>query len=216
MPTPTHDRADREGQRIRAALVSLVAEHGYRATTLDQVLQLADLDLVRFHRHYADFDACFAAVWEGFKQQFLTATADAYRGATNWTDGMRAAAWAYCRFLQEDHDRARLFLVELNFANEVVQASRDVVMSDYTDLVHEGRHQRPEAAAVPRARAEAILGALWEGAVAAVQADNFDYLPSVIPQAMYLTVLPYLGAGAAQEELRRGPADIARYERGEI
>jgi hypothetical protein len=129
---------------------------------------------------------------------------------------MRDGAWAYCRFLQEDPNRARFFLVELNNAREIVQASRDVVMDDYTDRVHLGRFERPEAADVPRAQAEAIMGALWEGAVAAARADNLDYLPQAMPQAMYLTVMPYLGVQAAGEELARGPDDIARYQRGEI
>ena len=33
---------------------------------------------------------------------------------------------------------------------------------------------------------------------------------------MYIAVLPYLGLEAAEQELRRGPDDRARFERGEL
>jgi AcrR family transcriptional regulator len=206
---------DLERDRIRLALIALVAERGYLDTSLEAVLDRAGTDHAGFARRYRDLDACFAEIWEEHKQEFLRVTAKAFASRSRWRDGMRAAAWAFCRFLQSDPDRARFFLVDFYFAGEAVQASRDVVMSRYADLIDRGNEERPDAS-VPRAHAEAIMGAIWEGAVGRIRAEDFDGIPEAIPQAMYLTVLPYLGPEAAREELRRGPADIGRYRRGEI
>jgi AcrR family transcriptional regulator len=208
--------ADPERRRIREAFVALVAEHGYAATTLPALLERAGVDHAAFQRRYADLDRCFAEIWEDYKAEFLRVTAEAFENGTGWLEGMRAAAWAFCRFLQRDHARARFFLVELNFAGEDVRASRDVVMDRYADLIDRCNDGRSDGSRVPRAQAEAIIGAIWEAAVTRVVADEFDAFPEAIPQGMYLTVFPYLGLEAAQEELRRGPEDIVRYLRGEL
>jgi AcrR family transcriptional regulator len=216
MPTPKPDRADPDRERLRAAVVAVVAERGYRDTTVDAVLQRSGLKRAAFDRYYPDLEACFADVWEDAKAEFLRATGAAFENADTWREGMRAAAWAFCRFVQEDRRRARLFFLEFNFAGEALQASRDVVMREYADLVEGGNQELGSSGTVPREQAEAMVGAIWEGALTTVKAGTFDDLPAVIPQAMYLTVFQYLGAAAAQEELRRGPVDIARYERGEL
>jgi AcrR family transcriptional regulator len=209
-------RVDPERERIRAAVVSLVGERGYLGTTLDRVRRRADLDLASFRSHYADFDDCFTAVWESIADQFIERAAGAYLSGADWRGGIRALAWEYCRFLAEDQDRARVFMVEVAFGNEAVRAARDVVMERYIDLVHLGAGERPDAAGVPRTRAEAVIGAIWERVAVTVKAGRFEQLPEQVPQMMYVLVLPYLGAAAAQQELRRGPVDIARYERGEL
>jgi len=214
MPRTSHT-AESELRRIRDALVRLVADLGFRTVTLGSLLDAAGIEEAAFRRHFADLDACFVAVWGELTQEFLECTGGAFAAAEDWRDGMRAAGWAYCRFLQDDHSRAR-YLIELSFGSELVAASRDFIMNGYTELVHLGRFEREEAAGVPRERAEGIVGAIWERIAQTVMADRFEEFPAATVQLMYLTVLPYLGDAAAREELRRGPADIARYERGEI
>lgn len=206
----------RERERICKALVEVVAEHGYGQTDLEALLEHAALDQEAFDQHFSGLDDCFRQLWEDLKQEFLQRTADAYMAPGNWRDGIRAASWTYCRFLQEDPDRARFFLIEFTFAGEAVQASSHVVVNRFIELVHLGRYECTGAAAIPRTHAEAILGAIWMRVAAMVKAGAFAELPEQVPQLMYLNVMPYLGPEAAEEELRRGPADIASYMRGEL
>ena len=209
-----HD-SDPQRRRIEDALVAAVAERGHDGVRLEDVLASAGVGQKAFERRFVDLDRCFTEVWESRTGEFLEATGDAYAAAGGWREGLRAAAWAYCRFLQEDHDRAR-FLIDVAFANPLVQARRDFVMSGYAELVHLGRHERPQAASVRRPVAEAVVGAIWEWVAGSVRSGGFDQLPGEVPQMMYLTVLPYLGVEAAREELERGPLDIERYRRGDL
>jgi AcrR family transcriptional regulator len=197
------------------ALESLVSERGYAATTLDAVLERAAVDRATFDHHFQDFEVCYVQVWEERVGEFLEVTGRAFSAAGDWREGMRGAAWSYCRFLQEDRDRAR-FLIEMIYNSELVEASRDFVMSAYAQLVHLGCDEREEAADIPLATAEGVVGAIWEKVATLVLADRFAALPAAIPPLIYLTVLPYLGADVAEQELRRAPEDIARYERGEL
>lgn len=203
-------------ERIREALVALIGERGYSATTLEAVLECAAVDRATFEAHFSSLDDCFAQIWQDSTQQFVDRALAAYAAADGWREGMRAQAWEYCRFLQEDHSRARICMVEVAFGGELVQARRDVFMDAYVELVHLGRFEREEVADMPRARAEAIVGAIWERVAGTVKAGAVEQLPAQVPKMMFLAVMPYFGAEAAEEELRRGPEDIARYERGEL
>jgi AcrR family transcriptional regulator len=214
MPDPT--KAGLERDRICTALVAVVGEYGYPATTLELVLGRASVDHATFAKHFSSFDACFEEVWKGLAQEFVGRSLAAYAAADNWRDGMRAQAWELCRFLQEDHTRARICMVETTYATEMIRANRDELHRAYADLIHLGRTEREEAFQIPYAQAEGVMGALWERATKTVARGAFEDLPKQVPEMMYIVVLPYLGLEAAKEELRRGPGDIARYERGEL
>ncbi len=213
---PQAEEATDERTRLRAAFVDLVSERGYRATTLVALLERAGVDRAAFYRHYNDLEACFAELWEEAKAEIVAWTTTAFAAAPTWRDGMRAAAWKLCRWTQENPRRARLMFIELVFAGEALRASRDQTFGAFAQMVHRGREERPEAATVPFARAEATMGAIWNRLASSVRANEFDALPYQVPQMMFMTVMPYLGADAAREELRRGPKDIASYERGEL
>jgi AcrR family transcriptional regulator len=209
-------KVELERERLLAALLDLVAEHGYPALALEDLLDRAGLSRERFERHFAVLDDCFAELWERSKDEVVQANAEAFLSAPNWREGMRAAGWSFCRWLQYHPDRARVLMVEIEYAGETVRAGRDTVFDAYVDLIHLGREERPDAAAVPRARAEAVMGILWRRVGRLVNAGEFERLPENVPEIMYQMVAPYLGIEAAEEELARGAEDIARYSREEI
>jgi AcrR family transcriptional regulator len=210
-----HERstADLDRDSIRRAMVALLAERGYGELTVDLLLATAGVGRDVFVRHFRSLDECFNEVWEECKDSLVEVTSSAFASQSSWRDGMRAAAWAFCRWIREDHARARVLLVDLNDASERVSASRDFVMESYIGMIDKGNIERRRGEPVPRAQAEGIMGGIWDGAALATKSGAFDDLPAAIPQAMYVTVYPYLGIEAAEEELDRGPADIARYER---
>jgi len=167
----------------------------------------------RREREHQDLHAAHAELWRVQSAEFAHRTQGAFGAAPDWRRGLRALGWEACRYLQEDPERACL-LVALTYADEIVAAGRDHLMDEYVEILHRGRFERPEAADVPRFRAEAIVGAVWETLASRVTAGAFHELPHGVPQLLYLAVLPYLGPEAAEEELRRGREDLERYRRG--
>jgi hypothetical protein len=89
-------------------------------------------------------------------------------------------------------------------------------MDAYVELVHLGRFEPGANQDVPRTRAEAIVGAIWERAATTILAGRFDDLPLAVPEMSYMMFQPYLGMEAAEDELRRGPEEIARYRSREL
>lgn len=210
-----HD-SDPQRQTICRALVELVVEHGYDELTVELVAERAAVDRAAFDRRFSGLEQCAVEAWQRIILfEMLPLTSAAYEVADNWLDGLRATAWAFCRFIQEDHARAH-FVIVSSFNNEILFGTRDFVMRGYAEMIHLGRFERPQAADLPSDTADAIVGAIWEAIATRINADAFDELPSAVPQMMYVAVLPYLGPAAAQRELRRAPQDIARYERSEL
>lgn len=154
-------------------------------------------------------------IWQELAREFVERTEAAFAKGDCWREGMRLQAWDLCRYIVEDHDRIR-FLIEVSRSEELAEANRDFVMQRCADLIHRGRLEREQAADIPRAQAEALVGAFWEGVAAYLKAGTLDALPEGVPQMLYLTMLTYLGPEVAEEELQRGPDDLARFRRGEL
>jgi AcrR family transcriptional regulator len=198
-----------ERARIREALVASVGERGFSDTELGDVLRRAHTDKAGFEHHYPSLDACFAEAWEAFTQEYVDRAQAAYLAQETWRDGIRALAWELFCFLSEDHLRARICFVDVNFGGELVQATRDRYMDSFIELIHLGRHEVKGGGDIPREQAEAVVGAIWEQIAAPIQAGKFDELIDVVPSTLYLLFVPYLGPEAAEEELRRGREESA-------
>jgi hypothetical protein len=213
---PPAEKTNPSLERLHNALVVLIGEVGYREVRREELLERAEVDRDTYEAHYESLDECFAEVWESLTRVFVERAFLAFSLTESWRDGMRAQAWKYCEFLEEDHLRARICMVEIAFGGEPVQARRDNFMSGYVELVHRGRCEREPETEPGREIAEGIVGAIWERAATTVGVGSFDRLAEEVPQLMYLMMLPYLGPEIAREELRRGPQDIAAYRRGEV
>ncbi len=211
--TPTAGKAEQEQDRICRALVSLIDERGYSEIALEDLLERAEVDRAGFEACFSSLDECFAEVWKAYTQTMAEPLLAAYWAYDSWRDGMRALAWELCRQILADHLRARICMVEVNFGGELVQGTRDLVLGGYVELVHLGSKEEPHGAEVPRAQAEAVVGAVWDRAGRIIMARNFDAVVDDVPELLYLIFLPYLGPEVAQEELRRGREDVARFKR---
>ncbi|HEY1286332.1 MAG TPA: TetR/AcrR family transcriptional regulator [Solirubrobacterales bacterium] len=208
--------ADLDQQRICRALVSLIEEKGYAATSLEDLLDRSEIDLSTFERTFTSLDECFAEVWKEYTLTFRDPLLSAFWAQPTWRDGMRALGWELCRLTLEDRLRARICLVEVNYGGDLVQGTRDLVLNGYVELVHLGRRETGSRRGVRREQAEAVVGAIWERAGRTVKAGDLEALVDVVPELLYLVYLPYLGAEVAQEELRRGREDLAQFKQSLI
>jgi AcrR family transcriptional regulator len=192
-----------ERERLLGALRELLESEPYGGIDLEMVLARADLDRTVFERNYGDLDACFLELWERLRDEMLAQTIPAFEAEDRWRDAIRACAWALCRWVQANPTEARILVLDLRAASELVQATRDRLFDTFIDLVDQGRTARPEAADVPRERAEAIVGAIQNGLELALRTGDPEDLPQLVPPLLYLVVLPYLGPNIAAEELAR-------------
>jgi AcrR family transcriptional regulator len=205
------DSSEEEVSRLREALLDLCVERGYADLSLDQLLARADLDEVAFHRHYADLDACFAAVLGEIYAEFFDRATQAVAGQSGWRDRMRATAYALLRFLRGDERVARLAAVEAQHAGEGAQRLFLETFNRLVDLIDEGSAEAGGPDSPSRATALGVGGVVFARVQEAVAEGELGLGEEEIPELMYGAVFPYLGAEAAAEELRTPPPpDLAR------
>ncbi len=205
-----------ERQRICEALIALVAEHGYEPTTVEMIVERAGVTKVDFERHFADRQDCFDQLWEEMNVDYIAGLRSRFEGSAPWRERFRAAAYYIVRYFLEDLTRATFFLVGALGAGEIAVARRDRQIQIGIDMVDAARAELPDPDSIPRAQAEAIAGTIYEAVFGAARKADPKRAVELVPQLMYIAVMPYFGVQAAEEELRRGPDDVVRYERGEL
>jgi AcrR family transcriptional regulator len=198
------DGSAQEAPSLREVLLDLCAERGYKKLKLKDVLERAEMDKAEFRRHYADLDACFAAVLGEIYDEFFAQAQDAVAGEHGWRDRMRATAYALLRFLRRDERVARFAAVEVQYAGSAAQGPFLETFNRLVDLIDEGSDEA-DGSQFSRATALGIGGIVFARVQEAVAEGELDLGEEEIPQLMYAAVFPYLGAEAANEEFHIPP-----------
>jgi AcrR family transcriptional regulator len=194
-----------EASRLREALLDLCVERGYASLQLTDLLERADVERSAFEREYDDLDDCFATVLGEIYAEFFTRAQAAVAGQSGWRDRMRATAYALLRFLRTDERVARLAAVEAQHAGEGAQRLFLETFNRLVDLIDEGSAEATGPDSPSRATALGVGGVVFARIQEAVAEGELGLGEEEIPELMYAAVFPYLGAEAAEEELRVPP-----------
>jgi len=205
--------AGSERKRILDALIAIAAEHGYAETTVEMILQRADLDRAAFDRHFRGKYDCFLSAWQEINETCMREMLEAYNSHEEWPDKLRAVACEVVESLRGDPSRAT-FSVEVLAAGDAARARRDMTMRVIASLIDAGRNEMEDPESVPHTTAEALAGSAYGQVYSRIVQGRGDELPELVPQLMSTAVMPYLGLEAAMEELSRGFNPPARYRRG--
>ena len=199
------DPAEEEVRRLREALLDLCTERGYEKLELEDLLERAGTDEAAFHRHYADLDACFTGVLREIYDEFFARAQEAVAGQSGWRDRMRATAYALLRFLRGDERVARLAAVEVQYAGKGAQQLFLETFNRLVNLLDEGSSEADGPDSPSLATAIGVGGVVFARIQEAVAKGELGLGEEEIPELMYAAVFPYLGAEAAEEELRAPP-----------
>ncbi|HEX5761724.1 MAG TPA: TetR/AcrR family transcriptional regulator [Solirubrobacterales bacterium] len=212
--TKTRERtAASERAAIVAATIELAAERGYGETTVESILDRADLDRAAFNRFFHGKYDCFLSAWQETNDECVEAIVQAYDSEEEWVDRLRAVAGEVVAGLRREPHRAR-FGIEVLAAGEAARARRDMTMRIVASLIDAGRKDMDDPESVPHTTAEALAGSAYGQIYSRVVRGNGGDLESLLPQLMCAAVMPYRGPEAALRELSRDSDAAARYGRG--
>jgi AcrR family transcriptional regulator len=183
-------------ERILRALAAAVAEKGYGATTVAEVVERASTSRRVFYAHFDNKEEAFLAALDSGSAQMLGKVLPAFRRADSWQESVRAGYEAMFAFGMEEPEYMRLGAVELYAVGKRALQLRDTLMEGLEALLIPGYELVPET---PPIAAEAIGGAVYALIHDQVKRKGPESLPELAPMATYITLAPFLGAEEAYE-----------------
>lgn len=120
--------------RLLEAAGQAVAEKGYAAATIDDIVRGAGVSKKTFYEHFEDKLGCFLAAYEAASDQLyehVTAAQDS--AGSDWHDRTRAGIHAYLRWLAAEPALARVFLIEIAAAGPDALACRERLRDRYAE-----------------------------------------------------------------------------------
>ena len=187
-------------QRILRGMLQAVGTQGYEQTTVQDAITNAGLYRQAFYDNFVDKEDCYLDALDAGSAWVELAMRQAAAGATTWRDQLRGALGGLLSFLDEQPEIARALLVEVHAAGERAVEKRTEAMERAAAMMDRAREESEGVA--PAISAEAVVAgilAVLHTRLAARRSEGFNRL---LPELMYLAVLPYFGAEAAAAEMR--------------
>lgn len=181
-----HDHAE----RALRALAAVMAEKGYAATTVDEVVSRAQMSATTFYAHFDGKEDAMLAAIDSAGAQIVAATWPAHRRAPDWANGIRAALGALFNFLAAHPMLANLMMVEAYAAGPEAMARRSEALRPFEALLSGGFEFSPETS---RLAADGIAGAIYQLSYRRLRESGAEVLPALAPVCTYIALCPFIG-----------------------
>jgi AcrR family transcriptional regulator len=176
--------------RLLEAVGRAVAEKGYAAATIDDIVRGAGVSKKTFYDHFRDKLDCFLAAYEAASDELLARLREAQSGPEGWLERTRAGIAAYLRWLAAEPALARVFLIEVAAAGPVAAERRERIRDRYADALRElqddARAESPALPQVPDEVFHALVAAIDEVVVRRIRESGGADLPELEPLLLHL------------------------------
>lgn len=185
-------------RRILAAAVELVAERGYRAVTVADIVKRAATARLKFYENFSSKQDCFLAAYDAAQAEVMrrlgeaTATPDA-----TFPERVSAALEALLSYAAAEPALARACLVEAPALGPVMQGRHEQAL-DALALLLAGARQELGEADLPDSVEESIVDGLYWLLYDAILTGRPEPIVDLHPQLVEFALLPFLGTEAAR------------------
>lgn len=163
--------------RLTEGLAAAIAEKGYAAVTIADVVRIARVSKRTFYEHFADKEACFLAAYEVAVDTMRRTMGDALAGRpADPLARLDRALRAYLDLLASEGAMARVFLVDVYAAGPQALQRRREVQEDFTAVVAGIFSAR---SAADRFACEALVAAISSMVTLRVAAGESHALPGL-------------------------------------
>jgi AcrR family transcriptional regulator len=207
LPEPLVAHSQRE--RLLNSMAKSCAKRGYGATTIADVCEPAGVSRATFYELFKDKEDCFHAAMELALAEAMGRIVAVYSPDKPWAAMVRDAAATFLDLLASRPGFARMALVEApssgERAFELYASGKRVLQS----LLERGRDDPVEERAIPSSAGRAALSAAESLIVGQILAGNTERLGELLPDVVYITMVPYLGQEEALRQARQAEKAIA-------
>ncbi|HET7509866.1 MAG TPA: TetR/AcrR family transcriptional regulator [Solirubrobacterales bacterium] len=182
-------------------MLAAVGTEGYEETSVQDVIAKAGLYRQAFYDSFTGKEDCYLQAIEAGCAWFELAMREAAEGEEEtWRGQLRGALSGLLTFLDGDPALGKALLVEVYAAGPRAVEKRTEVIERAVAMVDLAREESEGTA--PAISAEAVVAGILAVLHARLSASQTSGFTELLPELMYLAVLPYFGPDAAAAELR--------------
>jgi AcrR family transcriptional regulator len=187
-------------QRILQGMLKAVGTEGYERATVQAVIEAAGLYRQAFYDSFRDKEDCYLQALDAGSAWIELAMREESAGEANWRGQLRGALTGLLRFLDERPEIGRALLVEVHAAGPPALEKRTEAMGRASAMIDLAREENDGGA--PAISAEAVVAGILAVLHSRLSTERPGRFIELLPELMYLAVLPYFGADAAAMEMR--------------
>jgi AcrR family transcriptional regulator len=187
-------------ERILQGMLKAVGTHGYERTTVQDAIAEAGVYRQAFYDCFSDKEDCYLQALDAGSAWLELAMRDAAASMSGWRGQLRGALSGLLGFLDEQPAVGKALLVEVHAAGPQAVAKRTEAMARASSAMDRAREESDDSA--PAISAEAVVAgilAVLHTRLASAQTSGYIQL---LPELMYLAVLPFFGADAASAAMQ--------------
>ena len=172
-------------ERLIRAMLETVAERGYEATTVPEVVARARVSRNAFYEFFSDKTSCFIAACDEEASELLGVVL-AFGSERSWTDALRKGTRAYLDWWAKRPAFARAYFIGLPMAGEPAVAQRqrgyERFGTVFVELGNRAREEQPALPPMPEIVSRFLILAITELVADEVRADRTERLPELEPE----------------------------------
>jgi AcrR family transcriptional regulator len=190
---------------ILEAMVRVVGSKGYKQTSVADVIEAADVSRTTFYKHFEDKHECFLAAYDLLTEQVLERVIANCDGEQAWVERVRIGLSTIVDMFALDPALARTAVVEVAAAGADARQRHWNAIVRFTEFLEDGEElaggrELPEN--ISLMAAGAVSGLIFDELLT----GRAERLPRLLPDLLFALLVPYIGPGAATEEMRRAAA----------
>lgn len=190
---------------ILEAMVQVVGRKGYKGTSVADVIEQANVSRTTFYKHFEDKHECFLAAYDLVVERVLSEVIASCDGEQAWLERVRIGLAKVVEMFALDPELARTAIVEVAAAGADARRRHWNAITRFTEFLDDGE----ELSGSPDLPEN--VGLMAAGAVSGLIFDELrtgraERLPGLLPDLLFALLVPYIGPGAATEEMRKAAA----------
>ncbi len=187
-------------QRILRGMLEAVGTQGYEQTTVQDAITSAGLYRQAFYDNFTGKEDCYLHALDAGSAWVELEMRRAAGGEVSWRGQLRAALGGLLSFLDEQPEIGRALLVEVHAAGGAAVEKRTEAMERAAQMMDLAREESDGVA--PAISAEAVVAGILAVLHTRLAARRSGGFAPLLPELMYLAVLPYFGPEEAAAEMQ--------------
>lgn len=200
--------------RLASAMIGAIAEKGYRATRVADVIARAGVSRKTFYEHFANKQECLLVAYDLVADEGMRRVEQAYLEADSWPGRVEAAIRALFEASIENPGALRLSLVEIGSVGPAGIERRERSFVRYEHFIREGLKLAPGEGTISEMALKAVIGGLnrvlYRRRLKGEDAELLALVPDLVSWVTsYYPTPPAILAEPRGDSSRRGRGGVA-------